>query len=309
MRPLFLFSLPRSGSTLLQRILACHPEIKTTAEPWLLLPWLAPITALPGSAAYNYHHAREAIDDFTQHLSEGRSSYLSAVRKAANRLYADVAEEHAYFLDKTPRYHLIIDEIAEAFPEARLIILWRNPLAAAASMMDTWSSGRWNLHRFEIDLREGVINLLRAQEQHQERLLEIRFEQLLAEPEAQFSRLLKYLELEADPRILSDFHQVDVSGRMGDPTGVKKYRQLNTENASRWVTAFSNPLRHRWAKSYIDWLGNERLQRMGYDRHELLDTLNHSPTTARHLASDAARQLYLPFYRAIRAVCLKIDTR
>jgi hypothetical protein len=38
--PLFLLSLPRSGSTLAQRILAAHGGIATTSEPWILLPYL-----------------------------------------------------------------------------------------------------------------------------------------------------------------------------------------------------------------------------------------------------------------------------
>ena len=309
MRPLFLLSLPRSGSTLLQRILACHPEIETTAEPWLLLPWIGAVTPLPASAVYNHHHAQQAIDDFVRHLPNGRAGYLSAVREAATRLYTEVAGNHAYFLDKTPRYHLIADEIVETFPDALLILLWRNPLAAAASMMETWSNGRWNLHRFEVDLYEGVLNLLRLQDRYPDRILEIHFERLLNDPETQFTRLLDYLGLEADPGILENFHKIDVSGRMGDPTGVRKYRQLNTGSASRWAKTFCNPLRRRWAKNYLGWLGDERLQRMGYDRHELLATLRQAPVGTRHLVSDALRQSYRPLHRILRKFCLTSDSR
>lgn len=35
---LFLFSLPRSGSTLRQRVIATYPEVATSSELWLLLP-------------------------------------------------------------------------------------------------------------------------------------------------------------------------------------------------------------------------------------------------------------------------------
>ena len=38
--PVFLFSLPRSGSTLVQRLIAGHPQVATTSEPWILLPLL-----------------------------------------------------------------------------------------------------------------------------------------------------------------------------------------------------------------------------------------------------------------------------
>ena len=39
-RPIFIFSLPRAGSTLVQRVLAAHDDIATTSEPWILLPFL-----------------------------------------------------------------------------------------------------------------------------------------------------------------------------------------------------------------------------------------------------------------------------
>jgi len=38
--PIFIFSLPRSGSTLMERILATHPAVGTASEPWILLPFL-----------------------------------------------------------------------------------------------------------------------------------------------------------------------------------------------------------------------------------------------------------------------------
>ena len=40
-RPVFILSLPRAGSTLLQRMLNVHPEIASTVEPWILLPFLS----------------------------------------------------------------------------------------------------------------------------------------------------------------------------------------------------------------------------------------------------------------------------
>ena len=38
---IFLFSLPRSGSTLVQRVLAVHDALITASEPWLLLSLIA----------------------------------------------------------------------------------------------------------------------------------------------------------------------------------------------------------------------------------------------------------------------------
>ena len=41
-KPVFLFSLPRSGSTMLQRALGRHPNIATLSESWFLLGLIPP---------------------------------------------------------------------------------------------------------------------------------------------------------------------------------------------------------------------------------------------------------------------------
>ena len=49
-RPIFIFSAPRSGSTLLQRVLAAHTQVATASEPWILLPLLSPLyDHIPGA--------------------------------------------------------------------------------------------------------------------------------------------------------------------------------------------------------------------------------------------------------------------
>ena len=39
-KPIFIFSITRSGSTLLQRVIAAHEGVATVSEPWVLLPYL-----------------------------------------------------------------------------------------------------------------------------------------------------------------------------------------------------------------------------------------------------------------------------
>ena len=62
--PIFLFSLPRSGSTLLQRLLGGHPDIMTVSEPWLLLPLCYALKAEGLLSEYNNGWATKAINDF-----------------------------------------------------------------------------------------------------------------------------------------------------------------------------------------------------------------------------------------------------
>src|SRR5689334_9524712 len=112
-KPLFILSLPRSGSTLLQRVLAADKQIASVAEPWVLLPFVYALREQGSSAEYGHSLACMALKDFFLELPNGRQDFLSAIGSAMRELYwkATEAKEARYFLDKTPRYALIADEI------------------------------------------------------------------------------------------------------------------------------------------------------------------------------------------------------
>ena len=140
---IFVISQPRAGSTLLQRILAAHPAVFSVAEPWLMLH---PVYALKRggvNAEYESSLARQGLDDFLSLFPEGEDVYIEALRGMASALYgrALTVEGKQYFLDKTPRYYLIIKELYRIFPQAKFVCLLRNPLAVLASILETWTGG------------------------------------------------------------------------------------------------------------------------------------------------------------------------
>ena len=290
-RPIFLFSLPRSGSTLVQRVLGAHTAVATASEPWLLLPFFY---ARHQNGIYaDYHHSEyaKALDDFCQVLPNKQADYNAALRAFALRLYSQAAPEGArYFLDKTPRYHLIVADLIEAFPEAKFIFLWRNPLAVSASIMKTWAAGRWNLYRYKVDLYKGLENLLNAYRNNTDTLYSVRYEDLVTTPEAAWEALFTYLDLPYDDALLASFTSVHLEGRMGDPTGVHEYDEVTQTPLHQWKAVLANPLRKAWAKRYLRWIGEERLRLMGYEMETLLGALHDAPSSARFLASDVARR-------------------
>ena len=169
--PIFLFSLPRSGSTLLQRILASHPLICTASEPWLLLPMFYGLRAEGTYAEYNHHSVHNALADFINALPEGRLDYLRQLNRFVTGLYQSVSVSgERYFLDKTPRYHLVVDEILETFPSAKFIFLWRNPLAVIGSSLETFGNGKWRLYEYRIDFYKGLENLHAAYIQNRDKV-------------------------------------------------------------------------------------------------------------------------------------------
>lgn len=283
-------SLPRSGSTLVQRILATHETIATASEPWILLPYLYTLREHGIYAEYNHRLLAGAVEDFCAVLPGGRDDYIAELRRFTLRLYGKASPENArYFLDKTPRYHLVADEIMSTFPDGKHVFLWRNPLAVVASLMTTWGAGRWNVYRFKVDLFDGVENLVRTYEKYEDKVHAMRYEALISSPEQTLRGAFRYLDLPFDPSALDLFGSVELRGRWGDHSGTQKYAQVSDEPLEGWRQVLNNPLRKAWCRRYLRWIGSDRLAVMGYDLDDLNDALDSLPASYGRIGSDVGR--------------------
>lgn len=290
MTPVYLLSLPRSGSTLVQRVLADHAAISTVSEPWLLLPFLYTLKRRGMYTEYSHDLQFTALEDFWNKLPRGQDDYISELRAFIVRLYEKASNKPSrYFLDKTPRYHLIIEEISRIFPDAKLIFLWRNPLAVIASIIETWGSGCWNVYKYKVDLFNGVDNLVSAFQEQAQRACAVKYEDLVTGDDAVWRKLFESLDLVFEPRLLRNFEKATLAGRMGDPTGVAQYGEISVMPVEKWKQVLGNPVRKAWCRRYLRWIGKERLAVMGYDMNHLLDELEAAPATFRRTLSDAVR--------------------
>jgi hypothetical protein len=275
---------------LAQRILAAHGPIATASEPWVLLPYLYTLRERGIYAEYNHRALARAVEDFCGTLPGGRDDYVAEIREFALRLYSKGSPDGAqYFLDKTPRYHLISDEILAAFPEGKFLFLWRNPLAVVASVMETWAGGKWNLYRFKVDLFDGIENLTRTYERHKGKVHAMRYEALVTKPEETWDEVFRYLDLPFDRSALELFGSVKLGGRKGDSSGTKKYAKVSSESLEGWRRTLNNPVRKAWCRRYLRWIGRDRLAVMGYDLGTLIAELDSLPVSYRRVGSDVGR--------------------
>lgn len=289
-RPAFILSLPRTGSTLLQRILGSHDQIGTSSEPWFLLPQLYALRELGVHAEYEHETmARGTLGFAREYLPDGQASYLQGVHDLALRLYTEAAPGKVYFLDKTPRYHHVVGDLLKLFPEGKFVFLWRHPLAVAASMMETFAGGRWNLDTYAADLFGGLEHLVDAYRENEAGVIAVRYEDLVADPEREIRRVLHYLGVSDRDTGVDRFQQLELKNRAyWDPSGPGKYDQVSTDPLGRWAQTMGNPLRCAWARRYVRWIGSERLAVMGYDLDGILAEIDAIPFGVRRLFPDVA---------------------
>ena len=219
---------------------------------------------------------------------EPHRAFRSAVEAFALDLYRRASPpDTAYFLDKTPRYALLADEVYQAFPTARFIVLWRNPLLVAHSIVKTWGGGHWNFQDFTIDLHDGLRHLLDFSQTHDANVFRLRFEDLVRDPEGMVSDLLDFLEMDPDPSVTSRFSDFRFTGHeQGDPTGQFAYDTIEPGVASQPPTAFNNPYRRWKIRRWLENLPDSAWSHMGYERANTLDLLRQGRRLHPNLVGD-----------------------
>jgi hypothetical protein len=279
---IFLLSQQRAGSTLLQRILGGHPEIHTTAEPWLMLHPIYALRPEGHQAEYNAWLAYKALQDFLGTLDGGRAHYVEALRRMALYLYGTACDQagKAYFLDKTPRYFYVIPELARVFPRARFIVLLRNPLAVLSSVLETWVKDHWILlARYRQDLVDAPKRLLEGIDLLGDRAIVVHYEAVVEDPGGQVEVLCRQLGLDFYPDMIEYGRGPRPEGSMGDPTGVDKQVRPTAGSLDRWLEMGRNRQTKHFAVKYLHTLGPEIVSGLGYNYADLEAALQAVPST------------------------------
>lgn len=187
--PIFVIGSPRSGTTLLRLILDSHPRISCGEETH----FLRDLEAIVGR---NW--------DLVATYGLDREWWLSRIRD----LYADFQAEvlgrsgKARWAEKDPTYTLHLAFIEELFPDAVYVHLVRDGHDVVASFRDRW--GYRSAARAARTEWARYVRAARALQRRlpDERFLELRYEELVADPEAQGQQMFAFLGEDWDASVL-----------------------------------------------------------------------------------------------------------
>ncbi|PNW26864.1 sulfotransferase family protein [Formosa algae] len=199
---IIIASQPRSGSTLLQALLSNNKEVATISEPWFLLPFLSYLKPEVSNGVYNSSWALSAINEF-KNKSKSFDSNLSNF--LINQYSNAIPNNEIYILDKTPRYYEILSEIQECFPEAKFIILKRNPLAVLSSILNTWTLKKGaKLRMYSRDLLQAPHLLLKFEKENKnnKNVKSLKYEDLAKNPDEILKDLYCWLKIPFDSNVL-----------------------------------------------------------------------------------------------------------
>lgn len=196
--PVFIVGMPRSGTTLIEQIIASHPEAEGAGELEKIesIADMIGTTDNPGQYQTGVH---KILNE--QSINELSSMYLGALRK--NR------EEASRISDKTTNNYFHLGLITILFPNARIIHVSRSPLDTCISCYfqyfrnrsfgwtfdPEWISNTYHSYRQIISFWQRVLP--------ENKMLEVQYEQLISDPESHIRHILDYCGLDWDPGCLN----------------------------------------------------------------------------------------------------------
>ncbi len=187
--PIFIVGLPRSGSTLLEQILASHSEVEGTSE----LPYL-------GRVAASLNRNRADGVNYPQAVRELGGPHLAALGEDYLRLAGLHRQEGTpRFIDKMPNNFPNIGLLHLILPRAKIIDARRHPLDSCLSCFrQLFAKGQTFTYDLA-DIGEYFLEYQRMMDYWHEvlpgRVLTVQYEELVTDFDAQLERLLDYCEL------------------------------------------------------------------------------------------------------------------
>jgi tetratricopeptide (TPR) repeat protein len=245
--PIFIVGLQRSGSTLVEQILASHPQIEGTSE-------LLVMQQLWGDVARESEAKGRSIWQDLSRLAPERlrrlgSDYLERTRqfRRTNR---------PYFIDKLPANWMNAGLIRLALPNAKIIDARRHPMACGFSnFKQQYATGvafaysQQSIGAFYADYLRLMDHFDRVQPGAVHHILN---ERLIDDPEGEVRRLLDFVGVPFDSACL-EFHR---NGRaVATPSAEQVRRPINRDGVDYWrkYEAWLDPLKDALGPALDDW--------------------------------------------------------
>jgi len=227
----FVASLPRSGSTLTEQILASHSQVAGAGE----------LTDLPQVLSEESRRRQQQFPYWINAMTPADWERLG--RRYLERT-AHWRTQHAYFTDKLPNNWQYVSAIRSMLPQARIVIVRRDPLETCLAIYRQYLANAEYAHTFA-DLAAYWRDFDRATRQwvqaYPDHVYENVYEDLVADPQRRIRELLAFCGLPFEQACI-DFHKTERDVHTPSAAQVREPIRRDTARSARYG-ALLDPLR------------------------------------------------------------------
>jgi len=226
--PIFIVGMPRSGSTLVEQMLANHSMIETVGD-LRIVPRLV-------SERVGRKRLLDSVIDYPESLRSLTGDQLAALGTEYLRLASPQRRfGRPYFVDKFPDNCGHLGLIHLMFPNAKIVDVRRHPMACCFSCFKQVFPPGQHFSYSQTDLGRYYLDYVRHMAHFDEvlpgRIHRVFYEDLVAEPEAEARRLFEYLNLPFEEPCLR-YYETDRA--MGSSSSEQVRRPIFKDGMDHW---------------------------------------------------------------------------
>jgi hypothetical protein len=226
-KPIFVIGMPRSGTTLVERIISNHTEVKSCGELQDFGVAVKELTKTPSN---------KVLDIET--LQAANSIDFSALGQRYIERTQAVAGHENHFIDKLPFNFFSIGLIRNAVPNAKIICLIRNPMDTCIGNYRQLFSINSPYYSYAYDLlttgrfyREFYNLVNDWQQLETDHLKILNYERLVADPDGEIRQLIDFCGLEWQEQCL---HAEQNKAPVSTASKVQVREPINAKSIGRW---------------------------------------------------------------------------
>jgi tetratricopeptide (TPR) repeat protein len=234
-KPIFILGMPRSGTTLVEQILASHPQVFGAGELKLFERALADVGSTMHEAS---GYPEIALHMSGEHFRELGARYLAEIEQ--------LAPAASHVTDKMPVNFMVAGLIHLALPNATIIHTVRNPVDTCISCFSRLFTEE-NFHTYDLAELGRYYRHYAALMAHWQRVLPagrilvVNYEDIVADVEGAARRVVAHCGLPWDQRCL-DFHRTERVVRTSSAAQVRKPIYASSIGRGQAYQPFLGPL-------------------------------------------------------------------
>lgn len=188
-RPVFIVGMPRTGSTLLERILGGHPDVAEAGE----------LPDMTGQLSYCCDYANPGLQPDLQLAQRAESIDFAELGRRYLEHTQWRARDHAVYTDKMPANFSNVSYIARALPQAKILHMVRGPMDTCFSTLKEWFAGPYPHSYDQVEMADHYRryrNLMAHWKTlYPERILDVHYKDLVTDPDRVTREVLEFCGL------------------------------------------------------------------------------------------------------------------